>query len=273
MEKNRRVKLICTDIDGTLVRGEAPDYDGLREFGALLERARHRFDAKWAVVTGRHHMSFMSVLAILLSLNLVPDYVVLEDALIYRFDRRDGLSAFWFWNLMIRWRRSHLWRRSRTLLAGWQGELAKRFPEVEQRSHNTVDLWLEFDSEERAEAGEIFLRDLVGDREAFQVLRWGAELFLAPSAGRKIDAVRKLSGKEGIDLGDVFVVGDGANDINMFEDADLGFRACVGNAPEAIRRLTRENGGFVADSEVVRGVVESLRHACPELMTEDGGSR
>jgi hydroxymethylpyrimidine pyrophosphatase-like HAD family hydrolase len=260
-----RLRLICTDIDGTLLHGEVPDYEGLRRFSCALIKARELYGTRWAVVTGRHRVSFMAVLTILLSVNLVPDYLVLEDALIYEFDRHRGLRSFLFWNFMMRWRRSHLWRRSRKLLGKWQAELARHFPHIEQRSHNTVDLWLEFDDEATAEAGEVVLRDLVGERDEFQVLRWGAELFLAPSAGRKIDAVRKLAGCEGIDLADVFVVGDGANDVNMFEDRELGFRACVGNAPEEIRRITHKNGGYVAESGVVHGVLEALRVACPEV--------
>ena len=265
MEKLDQLRLICTDIDGTLLHGETPDYEGLREFSQALAKARELYGTRWAVVTGRHRVSFMGVLTILLSVDLVPDYLVLEDALIYEFDRQRGLRSFLFWNFVIRWRRSHLWRRSRKLLGKWQEELARHFPHVEQRSHNTVDLWLEFDDEATAEAGEVVLRDLVGEREEFQVLRWGAELFLAPSVGRKIDAVRKLSGREGIVLADVFIVGDGANDVNMFEDQEVGFRACVGNAPHEIRRVAVQKGGYVSEGTVVRGVLEALYAACPEL--------
>ncbi len=257
--------MICTDIDGTMLDGDAPDFCGLRKFATCLTRCRSEYGAKWVIVTGRQRRAMMPALDVFLAVNLFPDYLVVEDALIHQISRR-RIKPFFFWNLKIKWRRSHLWRRSKPLLIAWQWSLLDRFPNARQRSHNMVDLWFEFDSENEAVKAESVLRQMTGEHDEFQVLRWGEELFLAPAAGRKIDAIKKIAGIEKIALKDVFAVGDGANDVNMIEERKLGFRACVGNAPEEIKHLTMKHSGHVSQGTVVQGVLEALCQACPELL-------
>lgn len=255
---NNQIDLICTDIDGTLLDVERPDFAGLMKFKGLLAELRQQWGTKWAIVTGRHKRSILPILNSFLGFQLQPDFIVLEDAYIYHFQRRRGMRGFHGWNLRLRWKRALLWRRGRGVLQKWQKEMEKDFPEMRVLSHETVDLWMEFPSKKMAERGEMLLKHKTAEHLDFDVLRWGKELFLAPSIGKKGEAVERLSDYLQISGDRIFAVGDGANDINMLEGWAAGMAACVANAPKEIQQVVQHGGGYVANSRNISGVIEAL---------------
>ncbi len=256
---NNRIDLVCTDIDGTLLDSGNPDFSSLMVFKHTMDSLRRQWGAKWAIVTGRHRRGMIPIIDSFLGFNLIPDFIVLEDAYIYRFSRRSGWRSFFSWNLQIRWKRARLWRRGKRNLQLWQTEMSKEFPEMKLRSHETVDMWMEFPDPEKAEQAEIILKHKTAESVDFEVFRWGAELFLAPSVGKKGEAVSKIADSLNVSETQIFAVGDGANDINMLEGWAAGMVACVANAPTEIKQIVQHVGGYVASESATAGVVESLR--------------
>jgi len=256
---NQQIGLICTDIDGTLLDSQNPDFAGLMEFKRALDDMRRQGGSQWAIVTGRHRRGVIPILEHFLAFHLVPDFVVLEDAYVFQFCRRRGLRSFYKWNWRIRWKRSWLWRRSRNLLQKWQKEMEDEFAEMKVLSHETIDMWMEFPDSQKAEHGETFLKHKVAESLDFEVYRWGSELFLAPAVGRKGEAVTFIADYLGMTPERVFAIGDGANDINMLEGWAAGMVACVGNAPVEIKRIVEHAGGYVAEQKATAGVLEALR--------------
>ncbi len=258
MVMDNRIDLVCTDIDGTLLDAGEPDFGSLMKFKETLDQARLRWRTKWAIVTGRHRRGIMPILDSFIGFQLIPDFVVLEDAYIYRFCRRRGLCSFFGWNLRIRWKRARLWRRGRKVLRQWQGEMQGEFPQMRVLSHETVDLWMEFPDEAGAEQGEAVLKRKTAESLDFEVLRWGKELFLAPSVGKKGEAVSRLADHLQVPAARIFAVGDGANDVNMLEGWAAGMVACVANAPREIKNIVRHAGGYLAQNSDTSGVLEAL---------------
>ncbi len=255
-----RIDLVCTDIDGTLLDAGNPDFASLVSFKTSLDSMRRQWGTRWAIVTGRHRRVMLPILDSFLGFQLIPDFVVLEDAYVYRFNRRTGWHGFLRWNLRIRWKRARLWRRGRKSLQQWQEQMQRQFPEMQVRSHETVDLWMEFPDREVAEHGESVLKQMTAGSVDFEVFRWGKELFLAPSVGKKGEAVSFIADSLGLTAGQVFAVGDGANDINMLEGWAAAMVACVANAPREIKRIVRHAQGYVASQSATAGVVEALEY-------------
>ncbi len=255
-----RIDLVCTDIDGTLLDAGNPDFTSLVSFKRTLDLMRRQWGTKWAIVTGRHRRVMTPILDSFLGFQLIPDFVVLEDAYVYRFNRRTGWHSFLRWNLRIRWKRARLWRRGRRNLQLWEERMQRQFPEMVVRSHETVDLWMEFPDRDSAEGGESVLKQMTAESVDFEVFRWGKELFLAPSVGKKGEAVSFIADNLGLSADQIFAVGDGANDVNMLEGWAAGMVACVSNAPREIKRIVRHANGHVANQSVTAGVVESLEY-------------
>ena len=252
------IRMICTDLDGTLLK-ESESQSGLRRFGSLLADCKRRWRTQWAVVTGRRKVDVEPVLLHFLVFGMRPDFLVVEDGLIYRRNSRGAFIPFWWWNFNIMRKRFHLGRRSADDIVRWRRELLDEFPAAEDRSRQTVDLWLEFPDAEQTRRAEKNLLEKIRHTVEFQVFRWDRELFLAPSVGTKGEAVRKMCQKLDIPLPKVFAVGDGPNDLSMLDGGAAGMSSCVGNALEHVKFAVREAGGFIATKRKTDGVNEALQ--------------
>ncbi|OPZ30579.1 MAG: sugar phosphate phosphatase [Lentisphaerae bacterium ADurb.BinA184] len=255
------IRLICTDFDGTFV-GDQPRPQRLMEFRDLLRPLARQCGTRWAIVTGRRLGDLRPALAELAGFALAPDYLIVEDALIYRNGRHGPHLAFAWWNLGVRRRRAGLLHRNMHEVVRWRDGLLTRFPAARDRSRQVVDLWVEFADDDQATRAEILLRDWSysprGHR--FFVFRWGNEVFLAPAAGTKGEAVTRLRQALRLLPHAVFAIGDGPNDLTMLDGRAAGLPACVGNAIEHVKETVRRNRGYVAAGEDLAGVVEALRH-------------
>ncbi len=252
-----RIRLVATDLDGTLLN-DADVGDEFFRFRVLLQKLRGGCGTHWAVITGRSMHSMGTVLTRLLVHNLTPDYLVVEDAKIFRHTRGGRFLPFVWWNFTVNRRRA-LWRRRfRKRLAAWTAHLRDRFPDTEELAPDTVDLWLRFGSEEDAREAEELLRDLTRSPDGALIFRWGREMYAAPAAGTKGEALLRLLRHIGAAPTEAFAVGDGPNDASMLDGRAAGSPACVANAAERIKATVRRAGGYVASAPGIKGVVEAL---------------
>ncbi len=254
----KTIYLIATDLDGTLV-GQGANADDYLEFRMILKKLRGGFNTRWAIVTGRHRAGIDGILGQFMIRGLFPDYLVLEDALIFARTRGGAFRPYRLWNFRVAWRRSAWRRRFQDQLAAWAQRIEQEFPGVEELNPDTVDLWYRFDSPETAARAERFVLAQASAGHEFQVYRWGRELFVGPAAGTKGEAVQRLCRDLGIRAAQVFAVGDGPNDISMLAPNVAGAAACVGNAGTRVAAAIREFGGYPARAPGIRGVIEALK--------------
>ena len=254
----KRLELICTDLDGTLL-GDTVLAEAYHQFGDLVRGAQSNQGTRWAIVTGRRLVDVRAIVLHFAGYGIRPDFLIVEDALIHWLDRRGGLHGFWWWNFTVMRRRTTLFRRNNQQIQHWREMILAKFPQAADRSRQQVDLWVEFTDEDQAVRAEILLKDALGDSHRFAVFRWGRELFLAPSAGTKGEAVAKLCRAQGIRREHVFAVGDGPNDLSMLNGQAARYTACVANALPQVREVVKGAGGYVAAGERMAGVIESLQ--------------
>ncbi len=252
------ITLACTDFDGTLVLG-TPNADDLIAWRDALASLRRRWRTRWAVVTGRPLEDLLPLLGLFTSYALFPDYVVVADALIFKRDAVGRFRPFRLWNLRIAWRRHSLFRRHANRVSQWRDRLLADFPGGTDCSRQPVDIWVTFRHEAMAMQAEIQLREWAEETGGFEVFRWGREVFLAPSAGNKGEAVARLARHLDLPLSQVFAIGDGPNDLPMLRRGAVGLPACVGNASERVKEVVAEAAGYVATGEVLAGVLEAVR--------------
>ncbi|NOY81350.1 MAG: HAD family phosphatase [Kiritimatiellaeota bacterium] len=252
-----RIRLVATDLDGTLL-SDADVAEDFFRFRLLLQKLRGGCGTRWAIITGRSVRSMGTVLTRLLVDGLTPDYFVTEDAKIFRRRSGGGFFPFVWWNFTVDRRRATWRRRFRKRLADWTARLRERFPDAEELAPEAVDLWFRFGSEEDARSAEEFLRGVSRSPDSALIFRWGREMYAAPAAGTKGEAVLRLLRDLGADPAEAFAVGDGPNDASMLDGRAAGFPACVANASERIKATVRQAGGYVAAAPGVEGVVEAL---------------
>lgn len=74
----------------------------------------------------------------------------------------------------------------------------------------------------------------------------------------KGSAVREVMRLAGVEREQVFVIGDGHNDLDKLHPEVAGMIACVGNAHDDVKTHVRAHGGYVAEREGSLGSVEAL---------------
>lgn len=85
-------------------------------------------------------------------------------------------------------------------------------------------------------------------------VRWHEEAVdLLPAAASKVDGIRCVAEKLGVDMADVMAFGDGLNDVEML--SQVGFGVAMGNGAEAAKRAAR----YVCPSVDEDGVFEGLK--------------
>ena len=256
----RRIALIGTDFDGTVFAGgdTMAAAEHYRAFRGQLQHLRGAFGTHWAVVTGRHVSAMPLLLNELLMHGLSPDFMVMEDARIYR-RRGSRFRPFWWWNFSIWLRRRRQLARHRERVRATMASIQAEHPTaVSMGGNRMIDLWYEFDADGAAMAVERRLLDQFAGESDFFVFRWGREVCLAPTAGTKGEAVRRLASELGAHRREVFTVGDGQNDISMLDPVAAGLIACVANAQDEVRVAVERAKGFIASGQHIAGVVEAL---------------
>mgnify|MGYP006297302525 CR=1 FL=1 len=259
------ILLLATDLDGTLVgNGERPEQ--YRAFRDIVYRLRRTLGSKWAIVTGRHERSMRRALNQLSIHGLIPDFLVLEDARIFRRRSSGRYSSFFWWNFSVDRRRRRLRKRYYPQIRTWRRELTARFPETDDLSVAGSDLWLRFPHEEAVGMAVAFLREQTDGDSCLEVFHWGTEVYLAPMAGCKGDAVERICRRLKVPPACAFAVGDGANDVSMLNGAVVGMPACVGNAIPEVREAVRLAEGYEASGSGLTGVLEALERYLPDAL-------
>jgi hypothetical protein len=252
------IGLVATDLDGTLIGASESESD-FHEFRLLLERLRRERGTRWAIITGRLRGTMDEELFRFGVYGLHPDFLVLEDARIFRRHPRLGFVSFFWWNQSVGLRR--LWGalRHRRVFGRIRRLLADEFPLGEDLSFRVTGVWARFPDLAMADLAEAGIRELMnGTAERFQFFRWPREMYVGPRVGTKGEALTRLCEHLHMPREFVFAVGDGANDISMLNGHAAAYPACVANAAEQVKATVRDAGGRIASAEGLRGVLESL---------------
>lgn len=253
----RQIRLLATDLDGTLIGCDEPP-EAYQLFRDAVRTFRARWGMSWAIVTGRHAGAIKGPLVRLAVHGLTPDFLVLEDARIYRHNAHGKFRPFRWWNYSVGRRRRALLRQYRHTVRGWRDRLLDAYPEAEDLSLEGSDLWFRFTGVADAKSAEAALQADIEGEPRLLVFRWGWEVYLGPVAGSKGDAVSKLARTVRVEREDVFAVGDGPNDVSMLNGGSAASVACVGNAVPEVKQVVRDANGCVASGKGLAGVLEAL---------------
>ena len=151
------VKLIVTDLDGTLI-GSMNAFPAYEEFRDRLATYRAKYGTVWVACTGRSLRSFLHFFAPMETLNLAPEYVIIKHAYIYRLTRF-GYRPHYAWNFFVRY---HIWSSKlymREALNQWHRMITGMSDGVSTVYHRRNRLCLRFSTEDAAEAAARMLTE------------------------------------------------------------------------------------------------------------------
>jgi hydroxymethylpyrimidine pyrophosphatase-like HAD family hydrolase len=250
------IKLITTDLDGTLVGG-GNEFALFKDFADRLLVYRQRFGAQWAICTGRSMHSFEAVLAPMRAMGIEPDYVIIHHAFIYR----RGWRGYWphlIWNAGIRFQ---VWSSAlylRGALNEWLRMVRGMTKGVTTIYHRSNRLCLRFRTEEDAESAAELLRRKASVFKHLRVFHYMQEVDVRAVPFTKGMAMSELADRIRVKHSEILAIGNGHNDISMLDGSSAAYTGCPANAEVDVMETVHNSGGHVATQRGLEGVIEIL---------------
>jgi HAD superfamily hydrolase (TIGR01484 family) len=250
------VKLIATDLDGTLIslEDEQEQYDAYRD---LVDDFRRVHNSVWAICTGRDLKNFRRVFLLMEHYRIMPDFVILKHAYIYSVVRGRYVPHF-LWNFQIR-RVIRLHERAITrTLRSWHAMMTDRYDRVKTIAFDRHRLCLRFrDAVDSAAAAKV-LREEAKGNTLLNVFEYHGEIDVRVVPSTKGKALTKLAGHLGISSANILTIGDGHNDLALMEPGVARLTGCPSNAREEVVERVHGLEGHVAREPGLSGVIEIL---------------
>lgn len=267
----REIRLIATDLDGTLL-GSSEDFPLLPRFHEKLNTYRRDYNAAWVVCTGRSLNSFRHMFAPLRMLGITPDYVIVRHAYIYSI-RGTRYRPHRMWNLSTRYRLYLEPRQVRQTLQIWH-QLVRQASGGFRILRQTSDrLWLRFQKENAALQAMQVLLPHQADCQHLRLFKYYKEIDIRFVPFTKGIALSELSRHLEVSPEQVLAIGNGHNDISMLDGTYAHATGCPGNADDSIKKVVHESGGHIARAATLPGVMEVLdawREDCVDSRLPEG---
>ena len=250
------IKLIVTDLDGTLV-GNDNELAFSSRLAELIAQYRSRYNTIWAICSGRFASSVRSSVESLQQMGLDPDYVIARNAFVYSTAGYKW-SPKHTWNLSTRIHMALGFFYVKSAMRDWQREINKSFKNVICVYHSRHRFCLRFRNQEDADAGAVFLRRKAKEFRHLRVYQYLSEVEVRSVTYTKGMAVEDLAARSGITPSETLCIGNAASDLSMLGVSCAGMTGCPANAEMDVIDLVHQNKGYIATSKSMEGVVEIL---------------
>lgn len=98
-------------------------------------------------------------------------------------------------------------------------------------------------------------RAFLTSNEYFRFVRWHPyAVDIVPPNGSKLEGIKQMASRFGIDLSNVIAFGDGLNDIEMIQNVGLGI--CMSNGKEQVKEVA----DYITKSNDTDGILVALKH-------------
>ena len=251
-----RIKLIATDLDGTLIGGinEFPLYTDYRE---KLHELQREGSVVWVACTGRGLSSFREFFSPMRAMGLAPDFVIVSHAYIYALGPFGYLPNI-FWNLHIHWQ---MWLDRLSMqdaIDEWYNMIRAVSIGVTTIRREKNRLCLRFGSEEAAIAAAEMLDEKTKRYRQLKVFRFLKEIDVRSVPFTKGLAVQELAQHLGVESSDLLTIGNGHNDISMLDGGVSGMMGCPSNSEPEVVEAVHEAGGHISTKRALGGVLDVI---------------
>lgn len=250
------IRLIAIDLDGTLM-GRFDEFALYETFRRNMEEWQRTNNAVWSVCTGRSLSSCRTFMAPMQLMGIMPGFVIVRHAYIYSVTRHSYRPHF-IWNLRIR---NMTWKkrlRIRHTIDEFD-DIIFRFARKVTVVRRTKDrLCVRFDTEATAAAVADILKDKMKECSNLRLFKFLREIDIRFVPFAKGLAVSELARHLNIGHGEILTIGDGYNDLSMFDPRVSSHTGCPANAAPEVMQMIHDYGGHVAKGRSLAGVIEIL---------------
>jgi hydroxymethylpyrimidine pyrophosphatase-like HAD family hydrolase len=249
-----KVKLVCTDFDGTLIGGESES--ALAEFFEIMKEQRRLHKVKWIINTGRSWDTLEPEM-IARGFPLLPDWVVLSEREVYRIHREHPVGDY-EWNRACTETHEALfaqtapfWKELEEFISSQTGAemLEDEFSPITLRARN----------EHEAKRIHKFVDETLPKYPCLVLVRNDVYFRFAHETYHKGTCLQRIQAEIGLEPAHTFAAGDHYNDLPMLNTAYAKYLACPGNAIPEVQHCVTSQAGRHAPGHAAAGVVEAWK--------------
>ncbi len=259
---NRKIRLLSTDFDGTLVahhlNGEAGETALNPQCMALIGELQ-KGGATWAINTGRSMQLLESGLTDF-DFPVHPDFILTSERDVFRPSRNGGKwEPYGDWNRRVANDHRELYASASSVFAEvLEFVNRKTRARVIHETHGPEGLIAQ--SEEEMAEIIAFIDEARAKHPKFHYQHNTVYLRFCHADYHKGAALAELQRLLGISPEETFAAGDHFNDVSMLDGRYAGMPACPANAIDEVKNAVRAGGGYIAKSCCGAGVYEALRY-------------
>ena len=251
-----KIRLLVTDLDGTLVGRGSGDLPLYEDFRGVLKQLRREHGALWVISTGRSLRSFEGVFSPLRIMDILPDFVIVRHAYIYRRTRSGRYRPHYSWNFQIRY---HIWSSRlyvKEALEKWHSLVTGSVDHVTTVYHHRNRLSMRFDNATDADNVAEILKKKARGFKYLRVFHFENEVDIRMVPFTKGLALQELAGRLGIPAREILAIGNGHNDISMLDGNAAGMVGCPSNSETDVFAVVNRSGGHIAGRKYLGGVID-----------------
>lgn len=254
-----KLRLVCTDFDGTLADSDAntPVFAG---FFDRLVKARKEGPVFWIINTGRTYESLHEEL-VRRNAPFWPDWTVVVEREIWLVRERRAIG--WFeWNRKCELLHSQLFASVKPV---W-----KKIEDFVQKETNAKlveevasPLGIIASCEEEADFISNRIEPLLASYPTLSLVRNSIYFRFSHRLYNKGTCLEAISHGLNVQPYEIMVVGDHLNDLPMLERRYSRNQGCPSNAVEEVKAKVLRNNGYVSGKPTGQGVVDVWNHFFP----------
>jgi hydroxymethylpyrimidine pyrophosphatase-like HAD family hydrolase len=247
------LRLISSDFDGTLI---SPTSDRCSPRLAEALEAHHAAGGLWAVNTGRTLDHAIDGL-LRFDSPVAPDFLLTNEREVYRWDGTSAWLAHGDWNRRCETRHDELFDTALEVFETFE-DLARRNSGLRLIYERKRPVGLVAETEILLDEMIAEIDSAAGRHIDFCYQRNSIYLRFCHRDYHKGSALGELCRLEGIDITEVFAVGDHFNDIPMLDGRHAALTACPANAIGPVKETVHLSTGYISSQPWADGVAEAL---------------
>jgi hydroxymethylpyrimidine pyrophosphatase-like HAD family hydrolase len=247
-----QLRLVCTDLDGTLIEADSQKPVG-KEFFRKLEKGREKGPLVWVINSGRSWSDLQETLE-LRRFPIWPDWAVTLEREIWLL--RDKSAIGWYeWNRKGELLHEQLFATVKPVWGRIEVWLARETKaQVVADAGSPVGI-VATDVEE-ADRISAFIEPILREWPNLVAVRNTVYFRFSHAFYNKGTCLQAISHGLGVHPFEILVAGDQHHDAPMMRRRLADHLVCPSNADEAIKRQVAAEGGYVASQTCMAGVME-----------------
>jgi HAD superfamily hydrolase (TIGR01484 family) len=257
----KRLKIICTDFDGTLLDHEEGGAPPPAEFFEMLYDARQEGELTWVINTGRGWEDLKHEL-ISKAFPVWPDWVVLVERHIYRIVDREPVE-YSEWNNRCRETHANLFGKTKSLFEEIRDYLSTT-TEADLIEDSASPLGIVAKSPEEGDRIARYLDQRLEGHEDLVYVRNAIWFRFSHVHFNKGTCLQEIAKHHEVTPEEILAAGDHCNDLPMLDSRFAHRIVCPSNSVGEVKEKVQRHSGYIAQGKAGHGVLEGWKHFFPK---------